>query len=186
MNKLMKTVAMILVLAMACTYVSATAEEIVQPPVSTEVSAAQESAPEAAPAEAPEAPTAPQAEAETQPAPTAETETAPVTTDVIAEAEDAVAQEIVPDALPNEEPATDTSNISITIRCLNGYTAQLGDTITLTADITGAKGATYSLQWQYRCEGGWQNVNGANGTSYRYTLNEDNARYDWRLILTVG
>lgn len=95
------------------------------------------------------------------------------------------AEETLPEELPSEEPAIDLSNLTVTIQCLNGSHAQMGDTITLVAEVSGTNGAAYNMQWQYMSGGEWHDISGANASSYSYTLNEKNATYAWRMAITV-
>ena len=99
--------------------------------------------------------------------------------------EPAPTEEPLPEELPSEEPAIDLSNLTVTIQCLNGSHAQMGDTITLAAEVSGTNGAAYTMQWQYMSGGEWHDISGANGSSYSYTLNEKNATYAWRMAITV-
>ena len=63
--------------------------------------------------------------------------------------------------------------------------AYKGTVIKLTAHLTGFDGVEYSLQWQ-RSEDlrNWEDIPGATGENFTYELNEDTARYTWRVIAT--
>ena len=218
MMKLMKAVAMILVLVMAWSSVSAVlAEENAEQAAQTEAPEVHEPAPEPEPivveapkpeppAPAPEAPKdnavsaqneapaetaapdasgAPQETAAPDNSQVPETTTTPVDAQPTATPE-ATDTEIIAQALPTEESALDLSNVSITIHCLNGTEAKLGDDVTLSAKITGLDGVEYSVTWQYQSGGQWHNASGSHGNTYRYTLSEKNANYNWRLALSIG
>ena len=94
-------------------------------------------------------------------------------------------EEIAEEVPAGEEVAADLSNITVTIRCLNGSHAQVGDTITLVAEVSGADGVAYTMQWQYSNGGEWHDVGGANGSSYSYTLDEQNANDTWRMAISI-
>ncbi len=189
MKKLNKAVAMILTMAMVCTFASAVlAEETVEQvvvveapaPVQTEAPVVSESAAEPAAVETPAVETvAPETTA------TPEATVAPEET-VAPEATVAPTEEVAPEALPTEESAIDLSNVSIAVKCLNGSSAKLGDTITLSAEITGLDGVAYSMQWQYLAGGEWHDLSGANSTTCQFTLTQENAGYAWRLALTIA
>ena len=66
-----------------------------------------------------------------------------------------------------------------------GDSVEFGDTITMMADFIGYDGTTYDIQWQTNAGNGWEDVPGANGQSYSFTINESNYENDWRVITTV-
>ena len=62
-----------------------------------------------------------------------------------------------------------------------------GETVVvLIADVEGAEGP-YALQWQYSPDDGATiiDVENATGSEYRYILDEENALYSWRVIVTA-
>lgn len=195
MKKLNKAVAMILTMAMVCSFASAVlAEETVEQvvvveapaPVQPEAPVVSEPAAEPAsvetPAETtvvPETTAAPEATAVPEETVTPEATVAPEDTA-------APTEEIAPEALPTEESAIDLSNVSITVKCLNGSSAKLGDTITLSAEVSGLDGVAYTMQWQYLVGGEWHDQSGANSSTCQFTLTEENAGYAWRLALTIA
>lgn len=72
-----------------------------------------------------------------------------------------------------------------------GETLRLGDTITLTATLTGYEGLNYTCRWQYAAAdrdgnvvGEWQDAQ-ADALSFTYELTEDNLLTAWRMCVTV-
>ena len=64
-----------------------------------------------------------------------------------------------------------------------GKPAYAGTPITLTANLTGFEGKTYTLQWQYTVDQeNWVDVPGANDIDFTYAINAENAAYTWRVI----
>jgi len=57
----------------------------------------------------------------------------------------------------------------------------LGDSITLIAVFEGYENTTYTKQWQYDAGNGWVDIDGANGNSYTFVINESNMEYSWRV-----
>ncbi len=62
--------------------------------------------------------------------------------------------------------------------------AYKGTVIKLTAHLTGFEGVEYHLQWQ-RSEDlqNWENIPGATGSTFTYELNDDTAKYTWRVVV---
>lgn len=60
-----------------------------------------------------------------------------------------------------------------------------GKTVRLTSRLTGFDGLVYGLQWQYNDGSGWTDVPGANGQEYAFTVNADNAGWQWRLCAYI-
>lgn len=88
---------------------------------------------------------------------------------------------------PAGEPvAFDASRLSVAIRVLLNQRA-IGERVTLQAELSGFEGCTYACVWQYRAEGGdWQNVPDAdNGERYEFLLDEENATWSWRVVVTL-
>ena len=72
-----------------------------------------------------------------------------------------------------------------------GETLRLGDTITLTATLTGYEGLNYTCRWQYAAAdrdgnvvGEWQDAQ-ADALSFTYELTEDNLLTAWRMCVKV-
>lgn len=65
----------------------------------------------------------------------------------------------------------------------DGKPGHIGDKITLTAELTGFDGRIYTLQWQYKTNGGdWIDIPEANEINYTYYLDEINTHYTWRCV----
>ncbi|MDR3051985.1 MAG: hypothetical protein LBU67_09750 [Oscillospiraceae bacterium] len=64
----------------------------------------------------------------------------------------------------------------------------IGTEIVLLAEIENAREGMV-LQWQYAVDGGaepaWEDIAGANEAAYAYVLDEENAQWLWRLLITV-
>lgn len=203
MRMLAKTLSLLLAVAVALTFAcGAFAEEAAtlpaeaaapaQPaaPAETQTVASEPSpAPEAEATPSPEATQVPEAtDAPADPAAPEATETpaAPEATED-PEATQAPEEDILPDAAAGEESQPDLSNVSIHVMCLNSGRVRLGDTITLSAQISGLlDGIGYTMQWQYLSGGEWHDQSGANDATYSFILTRENASYQWRLVLTIA
>jgi hypothetical protein len=91
---------------------------------------------------------------------------------------------------PITETATgiDEDGISVTITSSwpEGKPAFIGTMITLTAHVSGDNGREYTLQWQRSEDGStWTDLVGEEGQTFTYELNEDTARYSWRVVATI-
>ncbi len=95
-------------------------------------------------------------------------------------------EQVMPEALPTEEPLPDLSGVIIALHYLSGSDVSLGDTVMMSAEITGLDGMAYTIQWQYLTGGVWHDLSGANGNTCQFTLTMDSATYAWRVVLTVG
>src|SRR5690606_32318861 len=64
---------------------------------------------------------------------------------------------------------------------------EIGDTIRLTAKLEGYEGLVYTLNWQNSLsgQGDWQNIAGAEGESYSFTLDEANYTWFWRVAVEI-
>ena len=81
---------------------------------------------------------------------------------------------VKPDAVP--------ADLSVKISADAHGALHYGDVITLTADLSGAEGLAYTLQWQQRDQGGsWRDIEGENELQYSFTLNNQNEHSEWRL-----
>ena len=65
-----------------------------------------------------------------------------------------------------------------------GGSPKAGDSVHLSAGLSGFDGLAYSIQWQ-TSSGGWSDIGGATGTGLSITLNEGNARNSYRVKVTV-
>jgi len=88
-----------------------------------------------------------------------------------------------------ETPAVDATtlpNVSIVIRCTNTKPITVGETVKLSAEITGIDWHECTLQWQYLDGDEWKNASGGNDITYSYVLTEANLNTTWRLAVTIG
>ena len=88
-----------------------------------------------------------------------------------------------------ETPAVDATmlpNVSIVIRCTNSKPITVGDTVKLTAEITGIDWHECTLQWQYLDGDEWKNASSGNDITYSYVLTDANLNTTWRLAVTIG
>jgi len=88
-----------------------------------------------------------------------------------------------------ETPAVDATtlpNVSIVIRCTNSKPITVGDTVKLTAEITGIDWHECTLQWQYLDGDEWKNASSGNDITYSYVLTDSNLNTTWRLAVTIG
>ena len=88
------------------------------------------------------------------------------------------------------EQAEELANITVEIgfEDLSNEAMQFGDTIRLYSTVAGVnpeRAVTY--QWQISRSGGlvWENVEGANGETYDYVIDESNYTLDWRLHIDI-
>lgn len=79
-----------------------------------------------------------------------------------------------------EAPAQD---IRVKVRLNNRNQLYFGDTAELEAIVEGAE--VYTVRWQYNDGRGWKDIAGKTGDKYRFTLDEENAEYEYR-ALVVG
>ena len=69
----------------------------------------------------------------------------------------------------------------------SGNTVSYGDTIKLYAVLEGYENVSYEMQWQVSSDNSsWQNISGANGSSYNVVVSEDNADNYYRIAVTVA
>ena len=63
---------------------------------------------------------------------------------------------------------------------------EIGDTITLTAVLSGYEGLAYGLRWQVAANGGdFQDVSGATDTTHSFILDEQNYYWTWRIAVDI-
>ena len=67
-----------------------------------------------------------------------------------------------------------------------------GDTVELVAEIHGAEGIGYTVQWQYydeaeeKEENRWKDIGGATGETYRFVVTEENAGTRYRVVVKTN
>lgn len=100
-----------------------------------------------------------------------------------------------PRPVPTEEaimPDASAVDVDITIAAsrdgiplMQGEPVYYGDTIELTGFPENPDGLAISLQWQCNNGGGWQAIEGATGTGHAFMLTEENAAWQYRLLMTI-
>ena len=205
MKKLVAVLMTVMVLALAVPAVFAEeAQPEQQPEVSAPVKAEEPEktqepekveetkAPEAeAPAEKPEeteAPAEPEATAEAtaEPEATPEVTTEPeATAEPTAEPTPEVTAEPEATAEPTVEPTPDATPIIRSVEVeAEDSSLQVGDTLKLTAKLTGFEGVKYTLTWQVMVPGeDWKNIDGENGETLKVELSEENIGASWRVAV---
>lgn len=96
-------------------------------------------------------------------------------------------------ALVTKDEGVNLKDISVTV-AISPAKAKLGDTVTLSANITSPDGLDgVKLQWQHcilqivdgKATANWQDAEGGVEASYSFTLTEETQRYTWRLHLSA-
>lgn len=106
---------------------------------------------------------------------------APTTAPIVSEAP---AETKVP--AKSEAPAetqAPAQEIRVKVRLNNREQLYFGDTAELEAIVDGVE--VYTVRWQYNDGRGWKDIAGKTGDKYRFTLDEENAEYEYR-ALVVG
>lgn len=106
----------------------------------------------------------------------------------IAEAEAAVVEEdkgiLIQEILDAQYPGR---KISIYAKWADMNKLEIGNTITLTAVLSGYEGLVYTQRWQVATEGSnYQDVSGANGLSHTFILDEQNYYWSWRIAVDIA
>lgn len=81
------------------------------------------------------------------------------------------------------ETVAPAQDIRVKVRLNNRNQLYFGDTAELEAIVEGAE--VYTVRWQYNDGRGWKDIAGKTGDKYRFTLDEENAEYEYR-ALVVG
>ena len=99
-----------------------------------------------------------------------------------------VAEEEIPEDAQLVSVIEETVERSVSIYAsYSGNTVSYGDTIKLYAVLKGYENVSYEMQWQVSSDNSsWQNISGANGSSYSLTVTEDNADNYYRIAVTVA
>ena len=108
----------------------------------------------------------------------AETE-APAATEAPAETEAPAATEA-----PAETEAPRDPSFDVEVKLLTGGDIYYGDKVKLQAVLTGETDANFTYQWQYNDGNGWKNVKGETKAIYEFVVTEENAVYDYRVVVT--
>ena len=95
---------------------------------------------------------------------------------------------VIPDTATLIAEYLDGLDFSIEIYAdYSGKTLHLGDQVTLIARLKGYSKTDYRIQCQYsKDNSSWHDISGANGTSYTFTLNENNYDNYWHVKVTVS
>jgi len=67
----------------------------------------------------------------------------------------------------------------------DGDYLNIGDSVTLIAVLNGYEGLVYHYQWQVASAGEWNDVSDAQDSAYTFTLTEENASNQWRIVVTI-
>lgn len=103
------------------------------------------------------------------------------------EVEDAEDAEEAEDEEEEEEEEETVLDVQIFMQILTGDEVYYGSIIRLGSVVTGAQeGDVLVYQWQFNDGSGWQDIAGANGDSYTFTVDHVNATYTWRLVVNVA
>lgn len=87
--------------------------------------------------------------------------------------------------VPEETPVPVAVERKVSIRTTLGDVVNAGDTITMTAELTGFDGVNVELQWQQNAGAGWRDVNGATGQTFSYIATEETINSRWRVAVTI-
>ena len=88
--------------------------------------------------------------------------------------------------VPEEVPAEEAPERSATIQVGASGAVHYGDSITLTAVLSGYEGVNYTIAWQVRDAGGsWNDISGASGLNYSFELSPENLDDEWRVLVTA-
>ena len=94
---------------------------------------------------------------------------------------------VVPEETPAEEvqaPADPFQNARISVSLTNDGDLYYGDIAMLWAQVSGVEGnGSYTIQWQTDNGEGWENIPGATGPSYNFSLNGSNATRPYRAVM---
>ena len=106
--------------------------------------------------------------------------------------EETVIEEVAADEIPEDAQLVgvieESVERSVSIYAsYSGNTVSYGDTIKLYAVLEGYENVNYEMQWQVSSDNNsWQNISGANGSSYNVVVSEDNANSYYRIAVTVA
>ena len=108
-----------------------------------------------------------------------ETTTQPVSKETSTEAE----------TTTEEQTTTAAPNRSVRLRTNldDGTTPYEGMTVVLTVELEGFEDCQYTIKWQRSTDNiNWEDIPGATGEEYRFTLTEETNGYYWNAQVTVG
>ena len=88
--------------------------------------------------------------------------------------------------VPEDVPAEEAPERSATILVGASGAVHYGDSITLTAVLSGYEGVNYTITWQVRDAGGaWNDISGASGLNYSFELSPESMDDEWRVLVTA-
>ena len=85
---------------------------------------------------------------------------------------------------PAETEAPRDPSFDVEVKLLTGGDIYYGDKVKLQAVLTGETDANFTYQWQYNDGSGWKNVKNATRAIYEFEVTEENAVYDYRVVVT--
>lgn len=105
---------------------------------------------------------------------------------VVPAATDAPAEQEAPAATeaPAETEAPRDPSFDVEVKLLTGGDIYYGDKVKLQAVLTGETDANFTYQWQYNDGSGWKNVKNETKAIYEFEVTEENAVYDYRVVVT--
>jgi len=198
MKNLKKLVAVLMAVMVLALAVPAVLAEDVQPesgvsaPIKAEEPEKTREPEKAEDTSAPDATKAPAAEPEAseQPEATPDVAEEPAAEPTPEAAEEPVA-EPTPDATPEPtpeptaEPTPDAAPAERRVEVrVEDSSLQVGDTLKLTARLTGFDGVKYTLTWQVKAPGeDWKDISGEHDDTLKVTLSEENIGASWRVVV---
>ena len=99
-------------------------------------------------------------------------------------AEEEVTEEITEEEETIEEEITEEEterSVSVKVRCSEEL--HLGDKVTLESELNGYEGCEVEYQWQVNKGEGFEDISGANGSSYSFSADEESLGYDYRVVV---
>ena len=93
-----------------------------------------------------------------------------------------------PSVSQSTEVPAQTPVQSVNVRMQVPQNLQYGDEITLTATMTGFENTNYAVRWQFTRDGQtWQDADGsgADSTTFRFAVSDQNVGTGWRLAVTT-
>jgi hypothetical protein len=92
----------------------------------------------------------------------------------------------VTEVIPAVEIAAVPVARSVQIFTTLGNAVNQGEAVTMTGVLTGFDGVQVLLQWQVNDGSGWKDIQGATGTTYTYSADEQTVNSDWRLKVDIS
>lgn len=85
---------------------------------------------------------------------------------------------------PAETEAPRDPSFDVEVKLLTGGDIYYGDKVKLQAVLTGETDANFTYQWQYDDGNGWKDVKNETKAIYEFEVTEENAVYDYRVVVT--